>query len=339
MFLERNGFSSRVSWNQSEIFFLFFSCMMSSMCPHLSSQYLISYLILPSLPGGILFAGSSLGGALSHTSAQCLLFRGLQGAGTGIQVPAALRAMMQINPTSNEQRIAISLWSGCQALATALGAPLGAVLCAIPGKWGGWRGQYWLLTGSSAIVVVAGFWIPYLPKPRTEDRPGMDIVGLILVIGECHQVFKCNIPCPIFDQSGVMIHLCFFFPYRSSHHLQSGGLLCFVLDIINAGIIHNFRSLPVILPLCLSLPLILLFIYHERCIPPPPTWSSTSETPHISPERDCLIPPSTWRIRNFGVLMLASTPLYASWTAITFAIMVYWREVFGYGAFEVALHM
>lgn len=125
------------------------------------------------LLGVVLFTVGSALAALSHSSEQLLLSRGLQGTGSAFLTPLTLTMLTRVFPRER-QAAAIGLWSGISGLGLAIG-PLvgGAIVNGLP-----WNTVFWLNVPVGLLVLLLG-------GLRLEEsfgrRQPLDLPGLALI--------------------------------------------------------------------------------------------------------------------------------------------------------------
>ncbi|KAF8891928.1 major facilitator superfamily domain-containing protein [Gymnopilus junonius] len=98
------------------------------------------------------------------------------------------------------------------------------------------------------------------------------------------------------------------------------ALILFVFSV-TSGSADGWRTLKVILTLVLSIILVVIFF----------TWEARL------PETLAAVPNSTWRIENFGILILVSLHPFMWWTSVQLLFSWYWQNVFGWSTIGVAI--
>ena len=125
--------------------------------------------------GILIFGAASAGAALATSSEALILFRGLQGAGAALVLPATLSIITNVFPRA-ERATAIDIWTGVGALGIGLGPALGGVLV----DEISWSAVFWL---HLPIVAVALVGLRLVPESRDSRFLGLDIRGAILATG------------------------------------------------------------------------------------------------------------------------------------------------------------
>ena len=125
--------------------------------------------------GMLIFGAASAGAALATSSEALILFRGLQGAGAALVLPATLSIITSVFPRA-ERATAIGIWTGVGALGIGLGPALGGVLV----DEISWSAVFWL---HLPIVAVALVGLRLVPESRDSRFLGLDIRGAILATG------------------------------------------------------------------------------------------------------------------------------------------------------------
>lgn len=113
--------------------------------------------------GGLaVFALGSAGAALSHSSAQLIVFRAVMGLGAAFVMPATLALITQIFPQRERAR-AIAVWSAAAGVGIALGPVLGGELL----DHFSWGSVFWINVPLIAIALAAiCAVVPALPGRR-----------------------------------------------------------------------------------------------------------------------------------------------------------------------------
>ena len=125
--------------------------------------------------GMVIFGAASAGAALATSSETLILFRGIQGAGAALVLPATLSIITDVFPRAERSK-AIGVWTGVGALGLGLGPVLGGVLV----DEIAWSAVFWL---HLPIVALALFGLRLVPESRDSRCLGLDIRGAILATG------------------------------------------------------------------------------------------------------------------------------------------------------------
>ncbi len=102
------------------------------------------------LSGLALFAVGAVGGALSHTFAELVIARVVQGAGAGLVSPAALAGAVSGFPPER-RGAALGIWGASAGTSNLVGPLLGGLLTVTLG----WRADWWALVPLTAAAAVA----------------------------------------------------------------------------------------------------------------------------------------------------------------------------------------
>lgn len=115
-----------------------------------------------------LFAIGAVGGALSHTFAELVVARVVQGAGAGLVSPAALAGAVSGFPPER-RGAALGIWGASAGTSNLIGPLLGGLLTVTLG----WRADWWALvplTGAAAVAVARA--VPASLHPVTDTGVG-----------------------------------------------------------------------------------------------------------------------------------------------------------------------
>ncbi|GAA1672402.1 MFS transporter [Glycomyces endophyticus] len=137
------------------------------------------------LLGMILFAGSSLLGALAADPWTLVAARAVQGVGAAFVAPATLSLVTTSFREGPERNRALAVWGGAGGAGMVLGSLLGGVLT----QAFGWQGVFYVMVVFCAVAVVAAFAL--LPAAAGASGGGFDLPGaatgtaasLLLVFG------------------------------------------------------------------------------------------------------------------------------------------------------------
>ncbi len=122
--------------------------------------------------GLLIFGAGSVGAALSTTSGGLIGFRGVQGLGAALVLPATLSIITNVFPRG-ERAKAIGIWTAVGGLGIGLGPVLGGWLVDNIG----WSSVFWL-----HVPILAGALIGmiFVPESRDERDLGLDVPGAVL---------------------------------------------------------------------------------------------------------------------------------------------------------------
>jgi MFS family permease len=120
------------------------------------------------LSGLALFAVGAIAGALSHTFAELVIARVIQGAGAGLVSPAALAGAVSGFPPER-RGAALGIWGASAGTSNLVGPLLGGLLTVTLG----WRADWWALVPLTAAAAVAVFRaVPASLHPATDSAHG-----------------------------------------------------------------------------------------------------------------------------------------------------------------------
>ena len=122
--------------------------------------------------GLVVFGGGSVGAALSETATSLIVFRGVQGLGAALVLPATLSILTNVFPRGERAR-AIGIWTAVGALGIGIGPVLGGWLVDNIG----WSAVFWLHIPVLAIALAG---MRFVPESRDERALRLDIPGAIL---------------------------------------------------------------------------------------------------------------------------------------------------------------
>ena len=124
--------------------------------------------------GLVIFAVTSVLGAVSSTSGQLITARALMGIGAAFIFPATLAILVTVFTDMRERAAAIGIWSACTGLAVALGPVTGGYLL----EHFAWGSIFLVNLPVAAIAFVAGWLL--VPASRDTSAGRMDHLGLAL---------------------------------------------------------------------------------------------------------------------------------------------------------------
>ncbi len=122
--------------------------------------------------GLVIFGSASVGAALATTAGQLIAFRGLQGLGAALVLPATLSIITNTFPR-RERAKAIGIWTAVGALGIGIGPALGGYLVYSIS----WSAVFWLHV---PVVILALAGMALVPESRDERNLRLDVPGAIL---------------------------------------------------------------------------------------------------------------------------------------------------------------
>lgn len=122
--------------------------------------------------GLVIFGAASIGAAVAGSAGQLITFRGLQGVGAALVLPATLSIITNTFPRK-ERAKAIGIWTAVGALGIGIGPALGGYLVDTIS----WSAVFWL---HIPIVALALVGMAIVPESKDERNLGLDIPGAIL---------------------------------------------------------------------------------------------------------------------------------------------------------------
>ena len=126
------------------------------------------------LAGLAVFAGASVGCALSETAAQLIAWRAVQGTGAALVLPGSLAVLSAAYGGAASRARAVGIWAATGAAALLAGPLVGGVLVAASG----WPAVFWVNVPLSALVAVVVALAP--PGPPVERGRRLDLPGQAL---------------------------------------------------------------------------------------------------------------------------------------------------------------
>jgi len=122
--------------------------------------------------GLLVFGAGSVGAALATTSASLILFRGVQGLGAALVLPATLSIITNVFPRG-ERAKAIGIWTGIAGVGIGVGPVLGGWLVDNIG----WSSVFWLHIPVLTVALIGMF---YVPESKDERNLKLDVPGAVL---------------------------------------------------------------------------------------------------------------------------------------------------------------
>ena len=122
--------------------------------------------------GLVIFGAGSIGAAVAGSAGQLITFRGLQGVGAALVLPATLSIITNTFPRK-ERAKAIGIWTAVGALGIGIGPALGGYLVDTMS----WSAVFWLHIPVVALALVG---MAIVPESKDERNLGLDIPGAIL---------------------------------------------------------------------------------------------------------------------------------------------------------------
>lgn len=118
--------------------------------------------------------------ALSPSILWLTVFRFVQGAAAGVQMPQVLGMIQQLY-RGDERGRAFGVFGAMVGIATAIGPTLAGTLIAVGGENGGWRLLFWFNVPCGAIALLLA--LHFLPRDQEKPQTGtqLDPVGLVLL--------------------------------------------------------------------------------------------------------------------------------------------------------------
>jgi EmrB/QacA subfamily drug resistance transporter len=125
--------------------------------------------------GMTLFTAASLGAALSDSLAPLVAFRGIQGFGGALSVPAAISILASTFTEGAERNKALALFGAAGGSAASIGVMMSGILTSGPG----WR---WIFLINLPIgVAMVALVLRYIPRGAPTRRGQTDVLGAITV--------------------------------------------------------------------------------------------------------------------------------------------------------------
>jgi EmrB/QacA subfamily drug resistance transporter len=125
--------------------------------------------------GLVVFGVASSGAALAESAGQLIAFRGLQGVGAALVLPATLSIITNVFPREERAR-AIAIWTAVGALGIGIGPVVGGYLVDNVA----WSAVFWLHV---PVVLIALIGMAAVPESRDERGLRLDIPGAVFGTG------------------------------------------------------------------------------------------------------------------------------------------------------------
>ncbi len=122
--------------------------------------------------GLVIFGGGAVGAGLATSGAQLIAWRGVQGLGAALVLPATLSIITNVFPREERAR-AIATWTAVGALGIGLGPALGGYLV----DNFGWASVFWM---HIPVVAIGLAGMVVVPESRDERDLGLDVPGAVL---------------------------------------------------------------------------------------------------------------------------------------------------------------
>lgn len=127
------------------------------------------------LTGLLVFAGASVGCALSGSVSVLVAWRAVQGAGAALVIPGGLAVLAEAYPDPAERARAVGVWAATGALALVAGPVVGGLLVAARG----WPAVFEVNVPLCAVVAVVVLTATHGERPASGRR--VDLPGQLLV--------------------------------------------------------------------------------------------------------------------------------------------------------------
>ena len=126
--------------------------------------------------GLLVFTIGSVSAALSTSTIQLILSRGLMGIGGALIMPSTLSILANVFRDPRERGRAIAVWAGFSGLGVAIGPVTGGLLLA----HFSWGSVFWVNVPIAAVAIIAGAIM--IPKSKDPNQGDLDPLGAILSI-------------------------------------------------------------------------------------------------------------------------------------------------------------
>ncbi|HZU54849.1 MAG TPA: MFS transporter [Actinocrinis sp.] len=210
------------------------------------------------LIGLLVFTAASFAAGLSHTEAELLAARAVQGLAAAALSPASLSIVVTVFPDPDERKKAFGVWGTIIGVGASMGTLLGGAIADAD-----WRWAFWLNVPIGVIVAAGTFAWVHIPRPSGK-RPSTDLLGaltatgglLLLVYGIINSsIHSWTAPATVasFASSAVLLVAFVFVEARSKAPLVP--LRLFRSRAVLAGGFGEFLTAALMMPLFFMLPL------------------------------------------------------------------------------------
>ncbi|KAG6813631.1 hypothetical protein H0H87_009011, partial [Tephrocybe sp. NHM501043] len=174
--------------------------------------------------------------------------------------------------------------------------------------------KYVFLSGATAIAIfslAAGFVRTQVPLIILRALMG---VGAALTVPSALYLIIHLFPTPASQSKAVAL-------FAASAALGNAGLVLFIFGV-TTGSVNGWNTARCLTPFIISLFLIAAFFIWEARLP----------------EDMAAIPPSLWRVTNFGILVSSATLPFMWWGAVQLLFSWIWQNVYGWSPIIAAVH-
>jgi len=210
------------------------------------------------LVGLFVFTAASFAAGLSHTGAELLTARAIQGLSAAALSPASLSIVVTVFPDPEERKKAFGVWGTIIGVGASMGTLLGGAIANAD-----WRWAFWINVPIGLIVGAGTLAWVHAPRPSGK-RPPIDLLGaltatgglLLLVYGIINSTtHSWTAPATIasFAVSVVLLVSFVFVENRTASPLVP--LRLFRTRAVLAGSFGEFLTAAVMMPLFFLLPL------------------------------------------------------------------------------------
>lgn len=126
--------------------------------------------------GIIVFAGASLGAALSNSGTQLIIWRAAMGIGGAMILPSTLAIIANVFPRE-ERGKAIGVWAGLNGFGIALGPIIGGLII----ENLSWHWMFLVNLPVAAVALISGLF--FIPNSRDPRPKRLDVPGTLLSMG------------------------------------------------------------------------------------------------------------------------------------------------------------
>ncbi|MGH6653727.1 MAG: MFS transporter, partial [Actinocrinis sp.] len=129
------------------------------------------------LIGLLVFTAASFAAGFSHTEAELLTARAVQGLAAAAMSPASLSIVVTVFPDPNERKAAFGIWGTIIGVGASMGTLLGGAIADVD-----WRWAFWLNVPIGIIVAAGTFAWVHIQRPGGK-RPPTDLLGALTATG------------------------------------------------------------------------------------------------------------------------------------------------------------